>query len=229
MQKIFSFNVVQQILDRYGSFYLEGLMVTLQLSAIAVFFGSIFGTLLAFMRRSRFAPLRLLAVTYTELIRNTPLLLQLYLFFFLLPRAIPLPIFEESFPCIAFALCCNSAAYISEVIRSGIQAVDKGQSEAARTLGLNQQQTMTRIVLPQAIRNILPALCNEFVTIIKETSLGAVLFVGGLMSKANIVSGITTRRMETLFIAGVYYFVINFTLSKLVAYMERRMQGGKQQ
>ena len=229
MQKVFSFSALTQIASKYGSFYLEGLGVTLRLSFIAVFFGSIFGTLLAIMRRSRFTPVRMLAVAYTEIIRNTPLLLQLYLFYFLLPEIAPLPFLKDKFICIAFALCCNSAAYVSEVIRAGIQAVDKGQSEAARTLGLNQQQTMTKIVLPQAIRNILPALCNEFVTIVKETSLGAVLFVGGLMSKANIVSGTTTRRIETLLIAGAFYFVINFGMSKLVAYLERRLQGGKQQ
>ena len=227
--KVFSFNAFTQIIENYGHFYMKGLGYTLALSAIAVSIGAIFGTLLAMMRRSKTPPFRWIATAYTEVIRNTPLLLQLNIFFFILPEIAPLPFLKDKFICVAFALCCNSAAYISEVIRAGIQAVDKGQSEAARTLGLNQRQTMMKIVLPQAIRNILPALCNEFVTVIKETSLGATFFVGDLMSQANIVSGIITRRMETLLLAGIFYFIINFSLSKLVAHMERRLQGGKQQ
>ena len=229
MQKIFNLDAMIQIATRYHGMYFSGLQLTLKLSGVAVLVGLVFGTLLAIMRRSKTPPLRWLATAYTEIIRNTPLLLQLYLFYFMLPEVAPLPFLKDKFVCVAVALCCNSAAYISEVIRAGIQAVDKGQSEAARTLGLNQRQTMTRIVLPQAIRNILPALCNEFVTVVKETSLGATFFVGDLMSQANTISGFSTRRIETLVIAGAFYFVINFSLSKLVAYMERRMQGGKQQ
>ena len=227
--KAFSLNALIQIAENYGHFYIKGLGYTLALSAIAVSIGAVFGTLLAMMRRAKTLPLRWLATAYTEIIRNTPLLLQLNIFFFILPELAPLPFLKDKFVCVAFALCCNSAAYISEVIRAGIQAVDKGQSEAARTLGLNQRQTMMQIVLPQAVRNILPALCNEFVTVIKETSLGATFFVGELMSQSNIISGIVARRMETLLIAGIFYFIINFSLSKLVGHMERRLQGGKQQ
>ena len=227
--KAFSLNALIQIAENYGHFYIKGLGYTLALSAIAVSIGAVFGTLLAMMRRAKTPPLRWLATAYTEIIRNTPLLLQLNIFFFILPELAPLPFLKDKFVCVAFALCCNSAAYISEVIRAGIQAVDKGQSEAARTLGLNQRQTMMQIVLPQAVRNILPALCNEFVTVIKETSLGATFFVGELMSQSNIISGIVARRMETLLIAGIFYFIINFSLSKLVGHMERRLQGGKQQ
>ena len=229
MQKVFSFNALTQIMTKYGDKFVNSLGITLALSAIAVFFGCVFGTFLALMRRSKFAVLRGIATAYTEIIRNTPLLLQLYLFFFLLPEIAPLPFLKDKFVCVAFALCCNSAAYVSEVIRAGIQAVDKGQSEAARSLGLSSSQTMTKVVLPQAIRNILPALCNEFVTVVKETSLGATFFVGGLMTQANTISGLTTRRIETLVISGVFYFIINFAMSKVVSHMERRMQGGKQQ
>lgn len=230
MANLFSFKYVWQTLERFGGLFVEGLGYTLMLSAIAVFFGIIFGTLIAFMRRAKFAPVRWLASIYTEVIRDTPLLLQLYVFYFLLPEfAWFLPFLKNKLVCVAVALSFNSAAYVSEVVRSGIQAVDKGQTEAARSLGLNARQTMFRIVLPQAVRNILPALCNEFVTIIKETSLASTFFVGDLMTQYNIISGITFRRMETLFICGVFYFIVNFTLSKLVALLERRMHGGKQQ
>lgn len=230
MANLFNFKYVVQLIERYGNLFVEGVGYTLMLSAIAVFFGIIFGTLIAFMRRSKIAPLRWLAAIYTEVIRDTPLLLQLYVFYFLLPEfAWFLPFLKNKLVCVAVALSLNSAAYVSEVVRSGIQAVDKGQTEAARSLGLSGGQTMMRIVLPQAVRNILPALCNEFVTIIKETSLASTFFVGDLMTQYQTIAGITYRRFETLFICGVLYFIMNFTLSKLVALLERRMQGGKQQ
>lgn len=234
MSSLFSFEAVAKIIERYGGLLVEGLQYTLLLSVIAVFFGVIFGTLIAFMRRSRLLPFRWLAAIYTEIIRDTPLLLQLYVFYFLLPelfRGVPAlySVMSNKVICVAIALCFNSAAYVSEVIRSGIQAVDKGQTEAARSLGLNQRQTMLRVVLPQAVRNILPALCNEFVSVIKETSLASTFFVGDLMTQTQTISGITGRRFETMFIVGVLYFILNFVLSKLVAVLERRLQGGKKQ
>ena len=114
---------------------------------------------------------------------------------------------------IAVALVINSSAYVSEVFRSGIQAVDRGQSEAARSLGLNKAQTMIHVVLPQAVRNILPALGNEFVTMIKETSLASTFFIGDLMTS-----------FECLLIVGVIYFVLTFSLSKLIGLYERTLK-----
>ena len=130
----------------------------------------------------------------------------------------------SDFTSIAVALVINSSAYVSEVIRSGVQAVDRGQTEAARSLGLNGRQTMVRIVLPQAIKNILPALGNEFVMIIKETSLASTFFVGDLMTSYLKVKGITFLSFECLFIVGVIYFVITFTLSKIIGVYERRLK-----
>ena len=118
----------------------------------------------------------------------------------------------------------NSACYVSEVFRSGIQAVDKGQTEAARSLGLNGRQTMMKIVLPQAIKNILPALGNEFITITKDTSLASTFFVGEVMTSYLIVKGNTFLTMECLFIVAVIYYVMTVILNRLVGRMERRLR-----
>ena len=204
-------------------FLIKGVSITLALSAITVFFGAIFGALLAIMKMSRFKILRGIVTAFVEFIRGTPLLLQLYIGYFIVPLLVP-ALGMSTFASISVALVINSAAYVSEVIRSGIQAVDKGQSEAARSLGLNKTQTMTKVILPQAIKNILPALGNEFVTIIKETSLASTFFVGDLMTSYLVVKGSTYLAFESLVIVGILYFVLTFTLSKLVNAYERRLK-----
>ena len=210
-------------LSRYWLLFVQGAGYTLLLSAITVFFGALLGALLALMRRSRHLPLRLFATSYVEAIRGTPLLLQLYVFYFLLPDLLPFLILSK-FASVAIALVFNSAAYVCEVVRAGIAAVDRGQTEAARSLGLSSRQTMARVVLPQALKNILPALGNEFVTVIKETSLASVFFVGDLMTQYNIVKGSMHLVIEPLLVVGVIYFLLTFSLSKLIAHYERRMQ-----
>jgi ABC-type amino acid transport system permease subunit len=126
--------------------------------------------------------------------------------------------------CVAIGLTLNSAAYVTEIIRSGINAVDKGQTEAARALGLTARTTMLKVVMPQAVRNILPALGNEFITIIKETSLASTFFVGELMTTYATIKGITFNTVPTLMDIGIIYFVMTFTLSKLLGIAERRMK-----
>jgi len=212
-----------RVLSRYGGLFLQGAGITLLLSAITVFFGAIFGSLLALMRRSRLGPVRWLATTYVEVVRGTPLLLQLYVFYFILPDLVRF-ISLSKFASVSIALIFNSAAYVCEIARAGIAAVDPGQAEAARSLGLGARQTMARVVLPQAIKNILPALGNEFVTVIKETSLASVFFVGDLMTQYNIVKGSMHLVIEPLMIVGVVYFVLTFVLSKLIARYERRLK-----
>ena len=204
-------------------FLIKGVSITLALSAITVFFGAILGSLLAIAKMSRLKILRGIVTAFVEFIRGTPLLLQLYIGYFIVPLLVP-ALGMSTFASISVALVINSAAYVSEVIRSGIQAVDKGQSEAARSLGLNKTQTMTKVILPQAIKNILPALGNEFVTIIKETSLASTFFVGDLMTSYLVVKGSTYLAFESLVIVGILYFVLTFTLSKLVNAYERRLK-----
>lgn len=221
------FSNILMLLQNYWQVYLlEGVKNTLILTVIAVLLGTVFGSVVAFLKMSRFKIVRFVASVYIEVIRGTPILLQLFVFYFILPQVFPLLNFTD-FIWVAIALCVNSAAYVSEVIRSGIQAVDKGQAEAARSLGLSQTQTMLRIILPQAVRNILPALGNEFIMILKETSLASTFFIGDLMTSHKIVTGAEYLQLESLIIVGAIYLCITFPLSKLVGWFEKKMASEK--
>ena len=214
---------IQKLLLKYGMNFLSGLGTTLLLALISVAIGCLIGAVVAIMRLSRSKLLGGVATVYTEIVRDTPLLLQLYFFYFLLPDLLP-ALRLSKFTCIAVALIFNSGAYMSEVFRSGIQSIDRGQTEAARSLGLSASQTMIRIILPQAFKNVLPAMCNEFVAITKETSLASTFYVGDLMTQYQTISGKTYMVIEPLIIIGVIYFVVTFTMSKLIAVLERRLK-----
>lgn len=218
-------NLVKLTIKYWDKFLIDGLSYTLSLSAITVLCGAVFAAILALMKMSRVAPLRWITTAYIEIIRGTPMLLQLYLFYFGLPMLIP-ALSGKQYTCVCIALVCNSAAYTSEVIRSGILAVDGGQSEASLSLGMTKLQTMMNIVLPQAIKNILPALGNEFIMIIKDTSLASTFFIGDLMTQYLLVKGSTYLPIEPLIIVGVIYFVVTFILSKVFGMLERRMRRG---
>lgn len=225
LEKIFS-NVIM-LMTKYSVPLAKGVLMTLQLSCVTVFFGLIFGTVIAFMKMSDFKiwkvkPLNVIASIYVEVIRGTPLLLQLYFFYFLMPEIIPA--LADKRTSITVALIFNSAAYVAEIVRSGIAAVDPGQTEAARCLGLNARQTMQKIVIPQAVKNILPALGNELVMMIKETSLASTFFVGEIMTQCNVIGGATFRQIETLIISGFLYLVLTTAVSKLVGIYERRLR-----
>ncbi len=218
-------NIVMLLQKYWKMFLLEGVSNTLLLTAIAVFFGVILGSLVALCKMSRSKAVRFLISIYIEVIRGTPILLQLYVFYFVLPQMLPF-LSLSPFMWVAVALCINSSAYVSEVIRSGIQAVDRGQTEAARSLGLSGRQTMLRIVLPQAVKNILPALGNEFIMMLKETSLASTFFIGDLMTSYLKVKGATYLAFESLLIVGIIYFCLTFPLSKVVAAFERKLAHG---
>ncbi len=223
-----SFSTILQnlwkILSQYWDvFLIKGLSITLLLSVLTVFFGTILGALVALGKMSRFKPLRFLVTAYVEIIRGTPILLQLYVGYFIVPLAMPF-LGVSTFASITVALIINSSAYVSEVIRSGIQAVDGGQTEAARSLGLSKSQAMLKVVLPQAVKNILPALGNEFIMVIKETSLASTFFVGDLMTSYLTVKGATYLSFESLMIVGAIYFILTFSLSKVVGVFERRLK-----
>lgn len=212
---------IMRVLNEYSGLFIQGIGYTLLLAFIAVIFGTIFGTFVALLKMASNRILSFIGTAYIELFRNTPLLLQLYIFMFLLPE---IGINLSPFAAVSVGLVLNTTAYISEIIRSGIQSVDHGQTEAARSLGLNHVQTLRMVILPQAMKNILPALANEFVTDIKETSLASTFFVGDLMTTYRTINGATFLTLEPLFIAGAIYFILSFTLSKLVAYLERRLR-----
>ena len=224
LTKIFS-NVIM-LMTKYHQPLLKGMLMTLQLSCVVVFFGLIFGTVVAFMKMSNFKiwkirPLNLLATIYVEVLRGTPLLLQLYFFYFLMPELIPA--LGDKKISITVALVVNSAAYVAEIVRSGIAAVDPGQAEAARCLGLNKSQTMVKIIIPQAVKNILPAMGNELVMMLKETSLASTFFIGEIMTQCNVIGGATFLQIETLIISGIMYLVLTSAVSKLVGIYERRL------
>ncbi|ARJ50120.1 ABC transporter permease subunit [Staphylococcus lutrae] len=207
---------------KYGTFFITGLKSTILISIIGVVLGAVLGAMIALMKISKILPLKWLASAYIEFLRGTPLLVQVFLVFFGTTAVLGLDI--SAFICGAIALVINSSAYIAEIIRAGINAVDKGQMEAARSLGLGYGQTMKSVIMPQAIKNILPALGNEFVTVIKESSIVSVIGVSEIMFNAQVVQGVSFDPFTPLLIAAVLYFILTFTLSRLMSFIEGRMR-----
>lgn len=210
-----------KLLIKYYPVYLSGIWATLWISAVTVLLGTLLGMVIALMRMSKFKLFRIFTDIYIEILRGTPILLQLYFFWIGLPKVMPFEMTDTQ--CIVVALVINSSAYISEIIRAGIGAVDKGQWEAAKSIGLSNVHTMTHVIMPQAVKNILPALCNEFISTVKGTSLASVFFVGELMTSYKIVAAATFLQIPALTISGAIYFVLNFVLSKLLKVVERRL------
>ena len=206
---------------KYDSVFLSGLVGTLWISAVTVVLGTLLGMLVAFLRMRKSKVLNIIADAYIEVLRGTPILLQLYFFWIGLPKIMPFELSDTA--CIVTALVVNSSAYISEIIRAGISAVDKGQWEAAKSLGLSNKNMMTRVIMPQAVKNILPALCNEFISTVKGTSLASVFFVGELMTSFKTVQSATFLALQSLTIVGIIYFILNFVLSRLLKLLERRL------
>ena len=246
-------------LTPYAEMFGQGLAITIMLSIGTVAVGAVLGVILALMRMSdirpfrflgldkegrlrgpgllttlsKFNPLSFLATAYVEILRSTPVIVQIAVIYYGIFGVIDLPTFSlfgitkfhRFFPGVV-ALGMNSGAYLCEIIRSGIQSIDGGQSEAARSLGLSQSQTLRFVVLPQAIRNILPAIANEFVVIIKESAVTYTIGVQDIMAVVQSVKGATYLIMEPLLVATALYFCLCFPTSKIIAYFERRMSRG---
>ena len=217
-------NIVNIMAKYWKTFLVQGIGYTLLLSLIAVAGGAFFGSLMALAKRSRLKILKSIINVIVEVVRGTPVLLQLYIGVFVFPMVIPVLSSLPYVYSVSIVLIINSSAYVSEIIRSGIEAVDIGQMEAARSLGLTHRTAMLSIVLPQAVKNILPALGNEFIMVVKETSLASTFFVGELMTAYLKVKGYTYLTMECLVIVGVLYFALTYILSNLLKAMERRMK-----
>ena len=245
---------------RYIKLIEQGLLVTVLLAASTVVIGFVLGIILAIMRMtdirpfrflaygkngrirnnrvlvtiSKFNPVSFFATAYVEIIRSTPVLVQIMIIYHgIFSKLISLPNFtlfgflkfNRFFPGVV-ALGINSGAYLCEIIRSGIQSIDGGQTEAARSLGMTKTQTLFQIILPQAIKNILPAIANEFVVIIKESSITYTIGVQDLMFAVDAIRGANFIVMEPLLVATAIYFCLCFPTSKLIAYFERRMSRG---
>lgn len=210
-------------INQYYSFFLIGTKVTIILAVIAVIFGTVLGVGLTLLRRSRFVPIKIIGDAYVEFIRGTPLLAQIYIIYI----GVPIVLSGFDIPDLAvgaIALSLNSAAYISETIRSGIDAVNKGQMEAARSLGMNQRMAMFDIILPQAFKNILPALGNQFIGSIKDSSIVSVIGVSELMYKTTIIRGNTALGLEPILVASLIYLIITLVLSRILGALERRLK-----
>ena len=255
-----SFSNLQKVLS-YLPMLLQGLEVTVLLSLMTVLFGFVIAFTLALMllsdvrpfRRlakvrngsparlkrlefiSRFNPLRLIAGIYVQFVRCTPMLVQIFLIYYIVFGFIRLPKFtflgfiqfERFFPGVV-ALSLNSGGYMSDVIRGGIEGVDQGQTEAARSLGMSKGQTMFHIIIPQAVKNILPAVANEFVTIIKESSVCYTIGVQDIMFNVKSIQSASFIIAEPLLMATFLYFCLCFPTSKIIQYFERRMRASDQ-
>ncbi|MCB8312769.1 ABC transporter permease subunit [Staphylococcus aureus] len=208
-------------ISKYGSFFLKGIKITILISLIGVALGSILGAFVALMKLSKIKIISWIASIYIEILRGTPMLVQVFIVFFGITAALGLDI--SALVCGTIALVINSSAYIPEIIRAGINAVDKGQMEAARSLGLNYRQTMKSVIMPQAIKNILPALGNEFVTLIKESSIVSTIGVGEIMFNAQVVQGISFDPFTPLLVAAALYFVLTFVLTRIMNMIEGRL------
>lgn len=205
-------------LGKYYMFFLIGAKNTIIIAAFSVLFGVVLGTLLALMKQSKIWVLRTISSAYIEFVRGTPLLVQLFIVYYGLPMNL------SAIPAGIVALSFNSGAYVAEIIRAGIGAVDKGQMEAARSLGMTHIESMRYIILPQALRNILPVLGNEFITVIKESSIVSVIGIPEIMYNAETVRGNTFKPFEPLLAAAIIYFILTYSLSKLVGRTERRLK-----
>lgn len=205
---------------------LQGLLITLMLALIAVLFGTLIAIIPTYLRLSRHKILNFIGSSYVELIRGTPLLVQVMLIyaFVQLPVMTILGMDFGAFLLGMFALIINSSAYASETFRAGILSVDKGQTEAALSLGMSKTATMRHIIMPQAIKNIMPALGNEFVTLIKETSIFMYLGIAELMYSAQIVKTATYQTKEVYIVTAIMYLALTFTTSKLMLKLEMRMR-----
>lgn len=208
-------------ISKYGSFFLKGIKITILISLIGVALGSILGAFVALMKLSKIKIISWIASIYIEILRGTPMLVQVFIVFFGITAALGLDI--SALVCGTIALVINSSAYIAEIIRAGINAVDKGQMEAARSLGLNYRQTMKSVIMPQEIKNILPALGNEFVTLIKESSIVSTIGVGEIMFNAQVVQGISFDPFTPLLVAAALYFVLTFVLTRIMNMIEGRL------
>jgi len=206
----------------YIPFIIQGVKVTLLFTLLSTVFGFIWGSVLALIKISDIKPLKWLAVAYTSVFRGTPLILQLTFVYFATPQLFGYNISQIEAAVLTFTL--NSGAYISETIRAGIMAVDKGQREAAMSLGVPYRRMMFDIILPQAFKNILPALVNESIALLKESALVSTIGVADIMQQANVVKGATFNYFAPYLVAGGLYYVMVMILTWVARMVEGRLR-----
>lgn len=205
--------------DRY-KLLLSGIGVTVKVSLLAVIIGIFIGMLIALCNLSKRKPLRAIGGIYTDIIRGTPSVTQLMIIYFVFFASVNL----NKWIIAAIAFGVNSGAYVSEIIRGGILSVDHGQTEAGRSLGLNAFQTMTRIVIPQAVKNIFPALCNEFIVLIKETAIVGYVGLMDIQKAGDFIKSATFKAAMPLFGTAVIYYVLIKILTLLLRQVEKHLR-----
>ncbi|MGN0552463.1 MAG: amino acid ABC transporter permease [Oscillospiraceae bacterium] len=223
-------SVILEMCVKYSPLFIKASVTTVLLSVVSIAFSMIFGSLMALMKLSKIKPIRWFANVYVEFIRGTPLLVQIYMVFYGLPMiGIDIPSitiggmdFERLISGI-IALTINSTAYMCEIVRGGIVSIDIGQTEAARSIGFSKWQSMRLIVLPQAIKNILPSLGNEFVSLIKNSSQVSVIGVAELMYTSDTIRSISFKPFEPLVIVSVIYFIMTSIISFFVRVIEKKL------
>lgn len=203
-----------------GRLLLEGALVTLQITLVAVSFGVLIGLFVGVAELSSYRILRIPAKIYVDIIRGTPLLVQIFIIYFALPAIIGMRI--EPYIAAVVACSINSGAYVAEIFRAGIQSIDKGQFEAGRSLGLTWYQTMIKIVIPQAFRRTIPQLGNEFIAMLKDSSLVSVIGFEELTRKGQLVIAATYRSFEIWSAVAIIYLVMTLTISRFVSYLEKK-------
>lgn len=208
------------LIIQYLPLLLQGLVITLQIAGISCCIGLILGTILALLETSKNTFLRTFVTAYVIIIRGTPMLIQIYSAYFLLPQ---IGIYIPALWTAIIAIGLNSAAYISQIIRSGISSIGTGQIEAAKVLGFSTTDTIVYIILPQALRTTLPSLGNEFVTLIKDSSLASLIGVTELTKQGNFIKNKTFDAITVYVAIAVLYLIITSTISFFVARLEKRM------
>ena len=213
-----------EIVSKYLPFLLLGVGITFRYTVLAFLLGSFTGLAVALGRIAKNPALRYPCLWYIDFIRGTPLLAQVYLIHFGLPQVLGYrPVGEVD---ALVALTLNSAAYIAEIWRGGIESIERGQMEAARSLGMTYAQAMRYVILPQAFRRVIPPMGNELIALLKESSLVSVIGLEDLMMRANMMAGRSFRPFEAYFTVALIYLALTLTFSRIVARLEGRMRSG---
>ncbi|HHU29768.1 MAG: amino acid ABC transporter permease [Bacillota bacterium] len=205
---------------QYWPMILRGVQMTIQLTVVAVAIGTVIGLVTSLLRLSRFKPVSLLARCYVDFIRGTPLMVQILLFYYGLPQLLGIKAFDRYFSGVV-TLSINSGAYVAEIFRAGIQSIHHGQMEAARSLGMTYFQAMRYVILPQAFKRCIPPLGNEFIAMLKDSSLVSIISLQELMMTGRIIEGHYYRPFETYIVVALLYLFMTTTISQLVSYLER--------
>lgn len=199
---------------------LTGAVVTVEITAISVGLGLLIGLVAGVARICNFLPIRILAAVYVDFIRGTPLLVQIFLIYFALPLLTGMRV--DPFVAAITACSINSGAYIAEIFRAGIESIDTGQMEAGRSLGMTWGQTMRYIIIPQAFKRIIPPLGNEFIAMLKDSSLVSVIGFEELTRRGQLIIARTYGSLEIWLSVAFIYLLMTLTISRFVAYLERR-------